>query len=120
MSPKEQHAILAEEVIRELSPVLTREVRGAVERAHNKAGFRTAVTHIIERLAEEIDLSLSLREEYTPLDSGRADAVYDCFVIEHEAPATLRPYNTYRTNEHAVGQVQRQVEGLHKVEVFAG
>jgi len=116
MISRAQSPISVEETIRELSSSVTCEIRDAAEHAHNEAEFRTAVTRTIEKLAEQLGLNLSLREEYTLLDSGRADAVYNRFVIEYEPPGSLRSANTYRANEHAISQVKQYIEGLHKVE----
>ncbi|MDD5591214.1 MAG: N-6 DNA methylase [Dehalococcoidales bacterium] len=116
MALREESPISVEEAVRKLSAAVTREIQDAAERAHNEAEFRTAVTRTIEKLADELDLSLSLREEYTLLDSGRADAVYNRFVIEYEPPGSLHTVNSYRTNEHAIGQVKQYIEGLHRVE----
>ncbi|MFC1929735.1 Eco57I restriction-modification methylase domain-containing protein [Chloroflexota bacterium] len=116
MALKEQNPVSVEEAVRKLSVSVMHEITDAAERAHNEAEFRTAVTRTIENLAEEMDLRLSLREEYTLLDSGRADAVYNRFVIEYEPPGSLRTVNTTRANEHAIGQVKQYIEGLHRVE----
>ena len=101
MPLREQSPISAEEIIKRQSTIVAREIHDAAEKAHNEAEFRTAVARTIESLAEELDLRLSLREEYTLLDSGRADAVYNRFVIEYEPPGSLRTSNSYRTNQHA-------------------
>jgi hypothetical protein len=113
---QEQSPISAEEIIKKQSTIVARDIHEAAENAHNEAEFRTAVARTIENLAEDMDLRLSLREEYTLLDSGRADAVYNRFVIEYEPPRSLQKLNSYRTNEHAIGQVKQYIEGLHKVE----
>ena len=99
MPLQEQSPVSVEEIIKKLSKIVAREIRDAAEKAHNEAEFRTAVARTIENLAEEMDLRLSLREEYTLLDSGRADAVYNRFVIEYEPPGSLRTLNSYRTNQ---------------------
>ncbi len=116
MTLNEQSPISVEEAISKLSSSATREIHEAAEQSHNEAEFRTAVTRTIEKLAHELDLTLSLREEYTLFDSGRADAVYNRFVIEYEPPGSLRSVNTHRTNEHAINQVKQYIEGLHRVE----
>jgi len=116
MPLQEQSPVSAEEIIKKQSAIVAHGIRDAAERAHNEAEFRTAVARTIENLAEEMDLRLSLREEYTLLDNGRADAVYNRFVIEYEPPGSLRTANTSRTNAHAIGQVKQYIEGLHKVE----
>lgn len=116
MTFREQSPISVEDKVRKLSASVMHEIHDAAERAHNEAEFRTAVTRTIEKLAEELDLTLSLREEYTLLDSGRADAVYNRFVIEYEPPGSLHAVNSNRLNEHAIGQVKQYIEGLHRVE----
>ncbi len=46
------------------------------------------------------------RRERT-LFNGRADAVYNRFVIEYEPPTSLQPSNTYGANKHAIDQVKQ-------------
>ncbi|HUW31582.1 MAG TPA: N-6 DNA methylase, partial [Planctomycetota bacterium] len=103
---------------------ISREFRAAAESSRNEAEFRTGATRIIERFAEDCELNLVLREEYT-LVNGRADAVYDRLVIEYEPPRSLRESRNARTNTHAIAQVKRYLKGLerlgrHKPERLAG
>ena len=48
-----------------------------------------------------------------PLDTlGRADAIYNRFVIEFEPPGSLRPSIQHSATKHAVTQVQQYLRGL--------
>lgn len=48
-----------------------------------------------------------------PLDTrGRADAIYNRFVIEFEPPGSLRPSIQHSATRHAVTQVQQYLRGL--------
>ena len=100
------------------------EFRAAAESSRNEAEFRTKSTRVIEKFAEDCGLSLVLREEYT-LVNGRADAIYDRFVIEYEPPRSLRESRNARANVHAIAQIKRYLKGLehlghHKSERLAG
>jgi hypothetical protein len=108
---------------RKASEIATR-IKAAGERSANEAEFRSKVTRYIEDFAEESGLNLIPREEYT-LVNGRADAVYNRFVIEYEPPRSLRENLSARTNQHAIEQVKKYMEGLvrlerHKAERLAG
>ncbi|MBM3190770.1 MAG: SAM-dependent DNA methyltransferase, partial [Chloroflexi bacterium] len=61
------------------------------------------------------DVSLSLQRERT-LINGRADAVYNRFVIEYEPPNSLRKERNARTNQHAIEQVKQYLGGLERVD----
>ena len=74
--------------------------------------------------AKNFDVTLHLDRERT-LINGRADAVYNRFVIEYEPPNSLRKDLSARPNQHAIGQVKQYMEGLerldrHKKERMAG
>ncbi|MGD2144996.1 MAG: N-6 DNA methylase, partial [Anaerolineae bacterium] len=60
-------------------------------------------------------MDLSLREEYTLVD-GRADAVYNRFVVEYEAPGSLRSRNGYQSNRQAIDQVKQYIRELEEQE----
>lgn len=96
----------------------------AAHAAHNEREFQTAATQIIEDFARLAGIDLPLREEYT-LFNGCADAVYNRFIIEYEPPKSLRDDNTFRHNQHAIGQVKEYLGSLvrrerHKPERLAG
>ena len=103
------------ELIREMAPRFASAVKDAAERAHNEAEFRTAVHELIQKTAGRLGVSLLLREEYT-LATGRADAVYNRFIIEYEPPGSLRPHLSHKHTAHAVDQVKNYIDGLAKAE----
>lgn len=107
----------AEELIRQQAPDISRRIRQAADAApSNEAQFRgnLARDRAFESFADELGLTLQPREEYT-LINGRADAVYNRFVIEYEAPGSLTDRDSQK-NRHAVGQVKQYIEDLVKVE----
>ncbi|HUS70442.1 MAG TPA: N-6 DNA methylase [Anaerolineae bacterium] len=104
-----------ENAVRRDAPKIAEAVRVAGDRARNEAELRTAITRIIGDFTEQLDLDLDLREEYT-LINGRADAVYNRFVVEYEPPGSLRDGNRYQSNQHALGQVKQYLEELSQVE----
>jgi len=104
-----------EKAVRSEAPRIASALREAAERARNEAELRTAATRIIGDFAEQLDLDLDLHEEYTLL-SGRADAVYNRFVIEYEPPRSLRDRNTHSSNAHAIDQVKQYLEELSEVQ----
>lgn len=117
----------ADELIRRQAPFVAERIRDAADAAiGNEAQFRgnLARERVFEDFAEELGLALQPREEYT-LIHGRADAVYNRFVIEYEPPQSLTKYNTSQRNQHAIGQVRQYIEELahkerHRVERLAG
>lgn len=104
-----------EKAVRSEAPRIASAFREAGDRARNEAELRTAATRIIGDFAQQLDLDLDLREEYTLL-SGRADAVYNRFVIEYEPPRSLRDRNSHSSNAHAIEQVKQYLEELGEVE----
>lgn len=103
------------ELIREMAPRFASAVKDAAKRAHNEAEFRTAVHELIQKAASRLGVSLLLREEYT-LATGRADAVYNRFIIEYEPPGSLRSNPSHKHTAHAVDQVRNYIDGVAKAE----
>ncbi len=113
-----------EAIVRHRAPEIARDIRDAASGASNEADLVAAVERIIEKFARNFDVSLHLSRERT-LINGRADAVYNRFVIEYEPPNSLRKEPNARPNQHAIGQVKQYMEGLerldrHKKERLAG
>jgi len=113
-----------EGLVRQEAPKVAEGFCRAAEKAHNEAEFRTQAAKVIEAFADAAGLDLHLREEYT-LVNGRADAVYNRFIIEYENPGVLREKNAYAANQHAIGQVKDYIQGIvrrerHKEERLAG
>jgi hypothetical protein len=116
----------AEDLIRKHAPEIANQIKQAAQEAWgNEAQLRgnLARNRVFEGFAEHLELILQPREEYT-LINGRADAVYNRFVIEYEPPGSLTAKDSHK-NRHAVGQVKQYIEGLvkkerHKPERLAG
>lgn len=113
-----------EKEIQRIAPILSEQIAKAASESHNEAEFRSKVARFIEDFAKKLRLVIPVREEYT-LINGRADAVYNRFVVEYEPPNSLRPRNSYRANQHAIGQVKDYISGLsrrerHRPERLAG
>ncbi|MCD6284494.1 MAG: SAM-dependent DNA methyltransferase, partial [Anaerolineae bacterium] len=90
-------------------------VQTAASRAHNEAEFEHRVNDEIEHIAKQLGVHLLLREQYT-LARGRADAVYNRFVIEYEPPGSLRDNLNHSHTAHAVQQVKDYIIGLAEQE----
>ncbi len=111
----------AEELIRKHAPEITGQIKKAAQEAWgNEAQFRgnLARGRVLESFAEHLELTLQPREECT-LINGRADAVYNRFVIEYEAPGTLTSRDGQK-NRHAVDQIKQYIEDLVKKERHNG
>ena len=92
-----------------------------------EAVLREHVQPVLEEILQERGARSSARDEFTlavpstanadlldaPLDTtGRADAIYNRFVIEFEPPGSLRPSIQHSATKHAVAQVQQYLRGL--------
>lgn len=113
-----------EALVRRRGPEIAADITAAARRSRNEADLVAEVERIIEKFARNFDVSLNLSRERT-LVNGRADAVYNRFVIEYEPPGSLRKSPDYHHNIHAVGQVKQYMDGLerldrHKKERLAG
>lgn len=112
-----QAAKSPEDLIREHASDIAEQIKKAAQEAWgNEAQFRANLARgrVLEGFAEHLELNLQPREEYT-LINGRADAVYNRFVIEYEPPGALTERDSQR-NRHAIGQVRQYIEDLVKVE----
>ena len=78
-----------EAFVRQRAPQIARDIQVATQRASNEADLVAEVERVLERFARNFDVSLHLERERT-LINGRADAVYNRFVIEYEPPGSLR------------------------------
>lgn len=91
-------AVLREHVQPVLGGIL--QARGARSAARNEA-----------RLIVPSDPEAAVLD--APLTTtGRADAIYNRFVIEFEPPGSLRPSVVHSATGHAVGQVQQYLRGV--------
>ncbi len=101
--------------LRQKAPAFLEFVKQAATSAHNEAEFQRQINNEIERIFQQLGVQLLTREQYT-LATGRADAVYNRFVIEYEPPGSLRPNLNHGHTKHAVQQVKDYIVGLAKAE----
>jgi len=106
------------------APQIANDIKAAAAKAHNEADLVAETEKILDKFAVNFDIQLNLQRERT-LINGRADAVYNRFVIEYEPPRSLTKSNSHRNNKHAIEQVQNYMGGLerldrHKKERLAG
>jgi hypothetical protein len=77
----------------------------------NEQEFRAPIDILLQEFCEKAGLTPLERMEYT-LATGRADAVFNRFVIEYERPGTLRPSLAASPTKHAVEQVKEYIRAL--------
>jgi hypothetical protein len=97
------------------APQIAKDIQAAAAKAHNEADLVAETEKILEKFATNFDIQLNLQRERT-LINGRADAVYNRFVIEYEPPRSLTKSNTHRNNKHAIEQVQNYMGGLERLD----
>jgi len=98
-----------------VAPRFADAVKTAALESHNEAEFRTKVYDLIKNISQKLGVDLLFREEYA-LATGRADAVYNRFIIEYEPPGSLRPNLNHKHTKHAIDQVKNYIEGVSKRE----
>jgi SAM-dependent methyltransferase len=113
-----------EAFVRQRSPEICQGIQRAASRSRNEADLVAEVEDVLRSFERNFDLTLHLARERT-LINGRADAVYNRFVIEYEPPKSLRKQANYRHNQHAIDQVKQYMEELsrldrHRKERLAG
>ena len=120
------NATQLEDFVRDRAPQIAKDIRAAADKAHNEADLVAEVEKLLDRFDQNPDFDIQLHlERERSLLNGRADAVYNRFVIEYEPPHSLQKTNSARTNRHAIDQVKQYMDGLerldrHKKERLAG
>ena len=99
------------EYLHRVAPDFHQQIVKAANQAHNEAEFEHTADNEIAKLAKQLGIDLLFREQYT-LATGRADAVYNRFIIEYEPPGSLRSNLSNRHTAHAVQQVKDYIVGL--------
>jgi hypothetical protein len=74
--------------------------------------FRDAVEAHLLALAQRAGIELVPHTEVTLGSSGRADTIYNRFIIEWEKPGSLKPSNDATKNRETIAQVQRYGDNL--------
>src|SRR5690349_7850686 len=90
-----------------------KQLAAALKRAADIGGlekpFRDKVERHLIELAETEGIELVPHTEVT-LGTGRADTIYNRFIIEWEKPGSLTNNNASRANHHTIGQIKDYVE----------
>jgi hypothetical protein len=76
--------------------------------------FREPIESLLAGFAEEAGINLRTRDEYTLVEAGRADTVYNRLVIEYERPGYLRDDNSAASNRHSIQQVKDYIEAISR------
>ena len=101
--------------ISQLAPEFASFTKQAAQKARNEAEFERQMNNEIGRLARQLDTQLDFREQYT-LATGRADAVYNRFIIEYKSPGSLQNNLRRKPTVRAVEQVEMYIKGLAEAE----
>lgn len=89
--------------------------RAARSHPGNEAAFRRVSEPALEGAATAMGIALDVRVEVTLL-RGRADAVFNRYVVEWEAPGALSLRSGHSGNRHASDQVRRYLTELAQLE----
>lgn len=111
------HTLEQLDLIRQKAPLFSNAVRQSADAARNDAEFISEAEKEIDRLAEQMGVELVRRREYT-LAYGRADAVYNRFIIGYEPPGSLRESLQHGGTRHAVQQVKDYILGVSEAEGY--
>jgi len=83
----------------------------AAETCRNEAELQSEFTIALATIIKASGVAVTRRHEYT-LATGRADAAYNRFLIEYEAPGSMRSDLAHSRTKHAVDQVKRYLTDL--------
>jgi len=108
-----------EAYVRLHAPDIARDIKATGETARTEADIVAEIGQIIDRFSRGVPGGLDVdprpQRERTLLN-GRADAIYNRFVIEYEPPRSLARSNANRNNQHAISQVKQYMNGLEQLD----
>lgn len=107
-----------ESYVRMRGPDIAQAIQQAAQKSRNEADLVAQVEDVLKEFEELFGLNFRLERERT-LVNGRADAIYNRFVVEYEPPGSLRKESSWRQNQHAVEQVRQYVSELELAEGHA-
>lgn len=111
----------------QLQEAIRRGIAEAASSTQPERALRNAVQPVLadllaargmrSRARDEAPLAVPPADESSSLDAplsatGRADAIYNRFVIEFEPPGSMRPSVLHSATRHAVEQVQQYLRGV--------
>lgn len=83
---------------------LTAAFRRAARPGVLEKDFRQPVEEHLLQLAQQTGIDFAPHTEVTLGSSGRADTIYNRFIIEWEKPGSLKPSNTHTKNRETIAQ----------------
>jgi SAM-dependent methyltransferase len=103
-----------EELVRRWAISINEELKNLLPRNPNEEEFRHIIDRYLEEFCCEAGINPLAHFEYT-LASGRADAVFNRFVIEYKRPGVIRkPRDT--ATKRAVEQLKGYIQGIFRRE----
>ena len=85
----------------------------AADATHLEKPFREAVEKHLVDLGVKLGIEMTPHTEVTMGTSGRADTIYNRFIVEWEAPGSLKASNSATKNRETIAQVQRYGDSLY-------
>ena len=104
---------ITEQQLSQHAKELSEQIIAAAKSSNNETELRLKTYPLLENFVEALDLNIDSRHEY-PLISGRADALYNRFIIEYKAPGVLQHDNAHKANQKAIEQTKGYILGLAK------
>lgn len=91
---------------------LAQVILAAAEHDCIEKDFRKPVEEHLIQLAKQLEIDLVPHTEVTLGTSGRADTIYNRFVVEWERPGFIKPSNKATNNTHTIAQVKDYGDSL--------
>jgi hypothetical protein len=107
------------------TPALYARIRTYADQIITEKEFRQPVEAMLTAFAEQADIDLRQRDEYTLVETGRADTVYNRLIIEYNRPGHLSEDSASASNRGVVQQIKEYIETVskehhHKLSVWLG
>ncbi|RMH31858.1 MAG: SAM-dependent DNA methyltransferase [Acidobacteria bacterium] len=104
---------LYQQILSKHASIILRKLEEVLPKQPNESDFQKEMDSLLEEFCKEAGLSTQSQTQYT-LATGRADAVFNRFVIEYKRPGTLGSSLSHQQTERAVNQVKSYITGLAK------
>jgi hypothetical protein len=102
---------IPDELIKEYARKLYETLQSLLPQNPTEADFRRRIDPLLEEFCQKTGPTPLAHTEYT-LATGRADAVFNRFVIEYERPGTLSGDPTHQKTKESIEQVKKYIRGL--------
>jgi hypothetical protein len=91
---------------------LAQVIRAAAEHDCVEKDFRKPVEEHLIQLAKQLEIDLVPHTEVTLGTSGRADTIYNRFIVEWERPGFIKASNKTANNTHTIAQAKDYGDSL--------